>query len=424
MDGATERETRMWNPFANMATLPGAKITITGGDGAIVFDDRGAEYIDAIASLWYCNIGHGRAELADAAAEQMGRLAAYQTFELYTNEPAEALAERVAGLAPFDGARVFFTPGGGSDAVDTAGKLSRAYWAAVGQPTKRAVIGRSNAYHGMNAYGTSLTGIAALTSVFEPLVVPVEHVPWNDAAALAESIDRLGPGNVAAFFCEPVIGAGGVLLPPEGYLAEVERICRDRDVLFVADEVVCGFGRLGEWFGSARLSLRPDMMTVAKGLTSGYAPLGAVVVGERIAEPFWAKGTEHVFRHGYTYSAHPTSCAVALANLDVIEREGLVQRVRDLEPVLERALKPLADHPLVAAVRSGLGLLGAVETKEAARAERPDLVPRLVKEIRERGVLTRGLRGMSLQVSPPFVISEPQIEDIARAFGDALDALS
>jgi putrescine aminotransferase len=253
----------------------------------------------------------------------------------------------------------------------------------------------------------------------------VVQVAWDDAPALAEAIDGLGPDQVAAFFAEPVIGAGGVLAPPEGYLADVRRICRDRDVLFVADEVVTGYGRTGDWFASAgtRWDLEPDMVTTAKGLTSGYMPLGAVIVGERIAEPFFRQGTAEVFRHGYTYSGHPAACAVALANLDVIEREGLIERVRTLEPVVERLMKPLADHPLVAEVRAGVGLLAAVEVREDARTERPDLIPALVKEVRSRRVLTRGLQGRSLQFSPPFVITEAEIERIAEAYAEGLDAV-
>jgi adenosylmethionine-8-amino-7-oxononanoate aminotransferase len=330
----------------------------------------------------------------------------------------------VAALSGLEGAKVFLTSGGGSDAIDTAAKLARAFWTAIGKPEKRAVLSRSLAYHGMNAYGTSLGGIPLLVQSYEPLVGEVERVAWDDAPALAEAIDRIGPERVAAFFCEPVMGAGGVLPPPEGYLAEVQRICRERDVLFVADEVICGFGRLGEWFGSQRLGLTPDLMTCAKGLTSGYAPLGAVIAGARVAEPFWRDGTEHSFRHGYTYSGHPTACAVAMANLDIIEREQLVRRVRELEPVVERVLKPLADHPLVSEVRAGLGLLAAVEIKEAPRAEDPTLVARIVKSSRERGVLTRALRGAALQVSPPFVITEQELERVAQTFAAALDDAS
>jgi putrescine---pyruvate transaminase len=418
------RNDRMWNPFASMGSLSGRQLKIVGGTGATVRDAEGREYLDAIASLWYCNVGHGRAELADAAAEQMRALETYQTFEFYTNPPAEALASRIAELAPMRGARVFFTAGGGSDAVDTAGKLARAYWAAMGRPEKREIVSRANAYHGMNAYGTSLAGIAALKSAYGPLVEPVEQVPWDDAAALGSAIDRMGPERVAAFFAEPIIGAGGVLFPPEGYLPEVARICAERDVLFVADEVVTGYGRVGEWFAAARFGLEPDIVVTAKGLTSGYLPLGAVIVGERVAEPFFRDGAAEIFRHGYTYSGHATACAVAMANLEIIERGGLRERVRAFEPVVARAFKPLADHPAVSEVRFGAGLLAAVEVSEEARAARPDLLPALVAAVRDMGVLTRGLQGRALQFSPPFVVTEADIDRIAAVYAKGLDVVS
>ena len=411
-----------WNGFANMASLAGHAVTIERGEGVTVFDTAGRPYLDAIASLWYSNVGHGRAELAEAATAQMARLAAYQTFEPFANPPAEALARRVADIAPVAGAKVFFTPGGGSDAVDTAGKLARAYWRAAGRPGKQVIVSRSHAYHGMNAYGTTLGGIPANTEPFGELVTRVEHVPWDDAAALEKLIGELGADRVAAFFCEPVVGAGGVYPPPEGYLEQVRDICRRHEVLFVADEVITGFGRLGAWFGSGRFALDPDMITTAKGLTSGYLPLGALIVSGQVAEPFWRPGSTEVFRHGYTYSAHPTACAVGLANLDLIERERLIERVAELEPVLADTLKPLAGHELVSEVRAGTGLLAAVEIAPQARAEDPGLGPRLVTGIRERGVITRLLRGVALQVSPPFVITAAQIQQIAETFAAELDA--
>jgi adenosylmethionine-8-amino-7-oxononanoate aminotransferase len=420
--GNGAHEQALWNPFANMASLAGRPVTIVRGEGCHVYDDEGRAYLDALASLWYCNVGHGRAELAEAAAAQMRQLAAYQVFEHYSNRPAEELARRVADLAPVAGAKVFFTPGGGSDAVDTAAKLARAYWRAVGQPGKQISIARSHAYHGMNAYGTSLGGIPANAEAFVPLVSLIEHVAWDDPAALDKTIEQLGADRVAAFFCEPVIGAGGVYPPPAGYLASVREICRRHDVLFIADEVITGFGRVGAWFASERFALDPDMITAAKGLSSGYAPIGAVIAGARVAEPFWRSGSSQVFRHGYTYSAHPTACAVALANLDLIEREHLVGRVSELEPVLARSLAPLAGHELVAEVRAGTGLLAAVEIAEAARTADPGLGARLVAGIRERGVITRLLRGVALQISPPFVITEQEIGRIAAAFAGALDA--
>jgi len=319
---------------------------------------------------------------------------------------------------------VFLTPGGGSDAVDTAGKLARAYWRAVGEPDRQVIISRTHAYHGMNAYGTSLGGIPLLTEAYTPLVSQVEQVPWDDADALEKSIELIGEGRVAAFFCEPVIGAGGVYPPPDGYLEQVRQICRRRNVLFVADEVITGYGRTGEWFASGRFGLDPDLITSAKGLSSGYLPIGAVIASARVVEPFWRAGSTQVFRHGYTYSGHPAAAAVALANLDLIERERLIDRVRALEPGLTRALAPLAAHPAVSEVRSGTGLLAAVEIAEDVRAADPSVGQRLVLAVRERGVLTRLLRGIALQVSPPFVITEQEIARIAEAVAGALDEVT
>jgi len=408
-------ERSFWNPMANMGAIRERAITMVRGEGSTVWDDEGNAYLDATASLWYCNVGHGRGELADVAREQMRTLETFQTYERYTTPPAEALAERVAGLAPIDGAKVFFTSGGG-DSIDTAAKLARAYWAAVGSPDRRVIVSREFAYHGSNAYGTALGGMAALVEPYGRLVPEVAQVPWNDADALAAAIDGLGAENVAAFVAEPVVGAGGVMAPPAGYFEAVQEVCREREVLLIADEVITGFGRLGRWFGSERLGIAPDLMTCAKGITSGYVPLGAVIVSPRVAEPFWKAGTEHSFRHGYTYSGHTTACAVALANLDVIEREGLVDRVAALEPVLEEALRPLESHPLVSEVRAGLGLLGAVELTDGAK------LAAVVDEARARGVLVRGLRGVALQISPPFVVTEDELSTLSRVLGDALDA--
>jgi putrescine---pyruvate transaminase len=413
-----------WNPFANMGALAGHPVTIVRGEGSTVYDSEGRAYLDALASLWYCNVGYGRTELAEAAAAQMRQIAGYQTFEYYTNPPAEALCQRIAAIAPMPDAKIFLTPGGGSDAVDTAGKLARAYWRAVGEPAKQVIISRSHAYHGMNAYGTSLGGIPMLTEAFSPLVGQVEQVQWDDAEALEKTIELIGDSRVAAFFCEPVIGAGGVYPPPAGYLQAVRDICRRHDVLFVADEVITGYGRTGEWFASGRFGLDPDLITSAKGLSSGYLPIGAVIAGQKVTGPFWRPGSAEVFRHGYTYSGHPASAAVALANLDLIEREGLVQRVAALEPVLAQALAPLASHPMVSEVRAGTGLLGAVEIAEEYRVADPAVGQKLVLAVRANGVITRLLRGIGLQVSPPFVITEAEIGRIAEAFAAALDQVA
>jgi putrescine aminotransferase len=408
-------ERAFWNPMTNMGAFRERGVTIVRGEGSTVWDDAGSALIDISGSLWYANIGYGREELAEAAATQIRQLASYKTYDGFTSPPTEELATRVAGLVPLDGVKVFFTSGGG-ESIDTAAKLARAYWTAVGKPEKHAIISRQYAYHGSNAYGTSLGGMAPLVETYGRLVPEVEQVPWNDAEALAETIDRLGRDRVAAFFAEPIIGAGGVMIPPDGYLDRVQEICREHEVLLVLDEVITGFGRTGEWFATGRFGLSPDLITVAKGITSGYLPLGGVIASARVAEPFWAEGTQHAFRHGYTYSGHATACAVGLANLDVIEREGLVQRVRELEPVLAAALTPLAGHPAVADVRTGVGLLGAVELAE------PSKLQAVIDAAYERGVLVRGIRGVALQVSPPFVITEDEIATTARVFGEALDA--
>jgi putrescine aminotransferase len=416
-------DTAFWHPFANMARVREHALTIVRGEGAVVWDDTGREYVDATGALWFCNVGHGRAELADAAAQQMRVLASYHTFGAFTNPPAEELARRIATLAPVEDAKVFLTPGGGSDSIDTAGKLARAFWHVQGRSEKRTIIARSLAYHGVNAYGTSLGGIPANAAAFGRLVADVEQVAWDDAEALANAIERLGAGSVAAFICEPVVGAGGVLPPPPGYLERVEEICRANEVLLIADEVITGFGRLGEWFGSDRFGLRPDLVTVAKGLTSGYVPLGAVIAAGHVAEPFWRPGTDEILRHGYTYSGHAAGSAVALANLDVIERERLLERVRGLEPALESALRPLEAHDLVGEVRT-IGLLGGVELSGDALADRPELTDEVMEEALRRGVIVRALRGSTFQISPPFVVSEDQLTTIASVLRESLDAVA
>ena len=410
--------TCLWHPFADMAAVKDEEVVIVRGRGARVWDEQGREYVDARGGLWYAAVGHGRDEIADAAAAQMRELAAYDTFDRLANRPALELAERVSGLAPIPGAAVFFGSGG-SEAVDTAAKLARRYWHALGLPDKRVIVHRQHSYHGMNAYGTSLAGIAANREGFGTLIADVASVPYDDAAALRSLLEERA-ADVAAVIGEPVIGAGGILHPPEGYWAEVQELCRAHDVLLIADEVVTGFGRLGRWFGCERLGIEPDLITCAKAITSGYLPLGAVIASARVQEPFWTEPGRAIFRHGFTYSGHPAACAAGLANLDIIERDGLIGRVAEMEPLLARTLAPLADLPLVSEVRAGLGLLAAVEIDPEARAADPGLVERIVAGCRERGVLTRGLAGRALQISPPYVISEDEIAAVADAIAAAV----
>jgi putrescine---pyruvate transaminase len=412
--------TRFWHSFADMAAVERAgELVIDRGEGVHVWDEDGRRYLDATAALWYCNVGYGREEIADAAREQLRRLSAYSTFGELSNRPAIELTERVAGLAPVADARVFLTSGG-SDSIDTAAKIARRYWQLVGKPDRTLFITRERAYHGMHVAGTSLAGIEANAAGYGTLVGDVVRVAWDSAEELREAIAFAGPERVAAFFCEPIIGAGGVFAPPQGYLAEVRRICGEAGVLFVADEVITGFGRVGDWFASTRWDLEPDLITCAKGLTSGYLPMGAVIAAPTVAEPFWS-GDAGMFRHGYTYSGHATVAAAALANLDIIDREALPKRALQLEGELAGALAPLAAHPLVEEVRSGTGVVAAVQIRADALADEPALANRVVAACRSHGVLTRTLATGGLQVSPALVIDEPGLAELRDGIAAALD---
>jgi len=408
--------TRLWHPFAAMGKVDGHELVLTRGDGSRVWDAEGNEYVDATAGLWFCNVGHGRAEIADAVAAQLRLLAAHHVFGDHANQPALELAARLADLAPVEDAAVFFGTGGG-EAVETAAKIVRRYWALQGHPERTVIVSRRFAYHGTNAYGTSLSGIPAVRDGYGTLVSDVAEVAHDDAADLERALDELGD-RAAAFLGEPMIGAGGAIPAPDGYWQAVERICRDRGVLLVADEVISGFGRLGRWFGCERYGFTPDLMTCAKGISSGYVPLGAVVVAGHVREPFW-RDDAAPFVHGGTYAGHPAACVAGLVNLDILERERLVERVATLEPVLSRLLAPLRDLPDVADVRS-VGLAGAVELDAALLAEHPAAGAAVVLAARKRGVLTRLLRGVALQISPPFVVTEDELETVVGAIAASL----
>lgn len=410
--------TRLWHPFSDMTVVAGHELVLERGEGVWVWDKAGQRYLDATAGLWFCNVGHGRAGLADAAASQMRRLAAYSTFGDLANEPALALAEVLADRAPFRDAVVFFTSGG-SEAIETAAKIVRRYWAVVGQPSRQVVVVREGAYHGMAGFGTSFAGIEANAAGYGDLLPGVVKVPRDDATAVGRVFEE-HRGRVAAFLGEPVQGAGGIYPPPEGYWAAVQNHCRTHDVLLIADEVVTGFGRMGRWFGSERYGLEPDLVVGAKGITSGYMPLGYVVCGPRVAEPFW-KGAAGLFRHGYTYSGHAAACAVGLANLRLLENERLVEHARDLEPAFAAALTRLAEHPAVREVRTA-GLLCAVEVVSTL-ADQPGFGDRVIAAARRHGVLSRLLLGRSLQISPPLVIGGAEVETLVGALRATLDDL-
>jgi adenosylmethionine-8-amino-7-oxononanoate aminotransferase len=386
-----------------MAAVRGDEFVLVRGEGVYVWDEDGNRYLDGCASLWYCNVGHGRTEIADAVAAQLRTLETWSIFGDVANPPALELAAKLAAHAPMDDAKVFFTTGGG-DAIDTAAKFARLYWQTIGEPERLQVISRTNSYHGTMGFGTAIGGIEAVRAGWGPLVPGTSQVQHDSAQALRDEIDRIGPEYVAAFFCEPVMGAGGVWPPVPGYIEEVAEICADTGVLLVIDSVITGFGRLGGWFGCERFGVRPDLVTFAKGVTSGYQPLGGVLVAGRVAEPFWSDPGRIMVRHGQTFSGHATVCAAALANLAILERERLIPRGQELERDLFDALAPLRDHPLVGDVRGGTGLMAAVAlTPEVLEAD-PTASTKLYKAVRANGVLTRA-HPVGLAISPPLIVT-------------------
>lgn len=417
----SRNETHLWHPFADMAIVRESELVIERGEGIWVWDADGRRYLDATASLWYANVGHGRTEIGAAIAAQLAQLEAYSIFSDLANEPALAVAARLAEHAPMEGGRVFLGSGG-ADGVETAVKLARLYWDATGSSDRVGIVGRSHGYHGSHAAGTSIGGIEANRLGFGPLMTGASIVPHDSATALRDEIERVGGKNVAAFFVEPVIGAGGVYPPPDGYMEEVAAVCAETGVLLVIDATICGFGRLGTWFAAERWGIEPDMIVFAKGVTSGYLPLGGVIVSDRIAEPFWAK-PGRMFRHGQTYAGHAACCAAAIANLDILEREGLIERGAALEQVLYDELLPLSDHPLVSEVRGGTGLMAAVELDGGLLEPEPGAPFEAYRAIREAGeVLVRPLaRGFA--ISPPLTITEAEIGLIAQGAQAGLDHL-
>jgi putrescine---pyruvate transaminase len=412
-----------WHSYADMKSVAETgELVIARGDGSYVFDEDGRRYLDLSASLWYCLIGHGRREMAEAAADQMLRLEAYSTFSDLSNPPARELAERVAALAPMRDAAVFFTSGG-SDSIDTAIKIVRRYWQAMAETDRALLIARRGAYHGMHLGGTSLAGIPAMRQGDRDPLSDVRHIQWDSLAAIEETIAEVGAGRIAAIFVEPVLGVGGVLAPPDGYLLGVQDICRRTGALLVADEVITGFGRLGAWFGCSRFGIEPDLIVCAKGLTSGYLPLGAVVAGPRVSAPFY-DGTVGPWRHGYTYSGHATACAVALANLEVIEREDLLSSSRRLEGELAQRLTPLVSHDLIAEVRAGCGALASLRFSPDALERSPTLPAQFSGILRQHGALTRALVGGEIQISPPLIWTDAELDWMEQAINGTVKAIS
>ncbi len=428
----------VFHPFSAAHTheQSGAAMMARSAEGCWITDDRGRRYLDMMAGLWCVNVGYGRPEIADAMADQARQLSYFHGFSSMATEPAALLAERVIARAPEGMSKVFFGASG-SDANDTQVKLVWYYNNALGRPAKKKIIARERGYHGVTVMSGGLTGLPALHAGFDlplPMIrhTRAPHNVWERhagedddafssrlAADLEDLILAEGPETVAAFIAEPIQGAGGVIVPPEGYFDKIEAVLDRHDVLLIADEVICGFGRLGTWFGSEKMQMRPDLMSIAKGITSGYAPLSGVVVSDRVWRVISGEGAAQfgAFGHGYTYTAHPVMAAAGLANLELLEQEGLIARAGRLGAHLNDALRAAFDgFPLAAEVR-GLGLVAAVEFAQPAaggwRRFSPEqaVAPRIVAAAREDGVIVRALpNGDAVSFSPPFTITEEEID--------------
>jgi L-2,4-diaminobutyrate transaminase len=428
------------HPFTSLASMrEGGPLVIERAHGVHVYDSRGREFIDAAAGLWCVNIGHGRREIAEAVARQMDRLSYIQTFNGLTHEAGALLAERIIAVAPKGMQRVFFG-NSGSDANDSAVKIVWLFNNLLKRPHKKKIIARLGGYHGVTVMSGSLTGLPSVHQLFDLPLATVRHVsapdvyryPERDAESYARELDQLlvaeGPETVAAFIAEPVMGTGGVLVPPDGYFQAIQQVLTKHDVLLIFDEVICGFGRLGAWFGAGHFDVLPDLITTAKGLTSSYLPMSAVILGEKLWSVINAPSAEiGVFNHGFTTSGHPLCAAVAIANLDIIERENLVARASRLGPVLLDAIRrTCGGHPLVGDVR-GRGLMVGLELV-ASKADKTHFGPqaavasRVSRAALEEGLLVRALGANDVvALSPPFIIDEATIAQIATRLATALD---
>ncbi len=428
------------HPFTDYKALAaeGGGRVITHADGVYLWDAQGRRYLDGMAGLWCVNVGYGRRELVATAAEQMLELPFYNTFFKTTTPPAAELSKVLCDMTPANFNHVFFA-NSGSEANDTILRMVRHYWALEGRPEKQVIISRHNAYHGSTTAALSLGGMEPMHKQggIIPGIVHVRQPYWYGeggdmdpdafglaaARAIEEKIEELGADSVAAFIGEPVQGAGGVIIPPATYWPEVQRICRKHDILLICDEVICGFGRTGNWLGLETFGIEPDMITLAKGMSSGYLPISAAMVGDRVAETLIDKGGE--FFHGFTYSGHPTACAVALKNIEIIRREGLVERVRnETGPYLAEALKRLDDHPLVGETRS-VGLIGAIELvrDKATRThfDPPGKVGTICRDhCFNSGLVMRAVRDIMV-LSPPLIVTPQQIDELVDLARKAFD---
>jgi putrescine aminotransferase len=415
------------------------------GRGAMVTDIQGRDYIDGLAGLWNVNVGHGREELGKAAAAQMGDLAYYSCYTGSSNVPAIQLADKLMEIAPKNMQAVFFTSGG-AESNESAFKTARFYWKATGKPDKVKIISRVNAYHGVTLQAMSATGMAPYWKMFEPRVPGFVHIPTcypyrqegakpgetagqTAARLLEEAIVREGPDTVAAFIAEPIHGGGGVIYPTDDYFPLVRQVCDRHQVLFIADEVITGFCRTGKWFAMEHWNVNPDILSFAKGVSSGYLPLGGIMVSRAIKETMDSVKLEDRWMHAYTYSGHPTCCAVGIKNLEIMERERLWEQAAAMGKRLHDGLHAaFDDHPNLGDIRSGKGLLAAVELVEDKATKKmfdPEkkIGPRLMQEMTKRGLVTRA-RLENVFFSPPLVISEEQLDRMISITRDAVKAVT
>ena len=395
---------KLLHPFAEPAKAEGDFINIVKAEGSTLTDDKGKTYIDGMASLWYCQVGHGRREIIDAVAGQMAELDAYNIFDPFTNPPARAVADLIVERSPFDDGRVFLACSG-SEAVDTALKLARLIQQRRGRAGKQIIVRRTHGYHGTNFGGTTAQGIALNREGWGDLVPHFVEVPNDNIEEVSKLFAEQGD-NIAAVISEPVQGAGGVWPPPDGYLEGLRRLCDQHGALLIADEVICGFGRTGSWFGCQTYGITPDLITFAKGVTSGYQPLSGVIVSDALGEELSEPG--FLLRTGYTYSGHPAACAAGVVNIKLIEDEGLVERSKHIGEKTVEGLNALQADGIIKGSR-GIGAVWAADVGRDATPVKLDLI--------ERGVVVRGL-GESIIWCPPLVVTDDQI----AAFVEALDA--
>ncbi|MGD6964431.1 aspartate aminotransferase family protein [Fictibacillus phosphorivorans] len=398
----------------------GPAFIFTKGEGVYLEDVRGKRVIDGMSSLWNVNVGHGRKELGQAAMEQMNELAFSSCFATFSNEPAIRMAAKIAEITPGDLNATFFTSGG-SEANDTAYKLARHYWILKEKPSKKKIISRKKSYHGVAMGATSATGLKPFRDFTNSLAPDFYHTENLSANSLRETIEAEGPETIAAFIAEPVQGAGGVHIAPDGYFQEIRKICSEYEILFITDEVITGFGRTGRWFGIEHYGVTPDMMCFAKGVTSGYAPLGGVVLSERIHDTFkdLSVGT---LLHGYTYSGHPMACAVGLKNIEIIEKESLVENSKIMGEELLKGFKWIQEEREIVSKVRALGLIGAVELK----SEKGTFAPAVVNEAAKRGLICRSVifEGMDILVfAPPMTINKQEIDSLVEILHDSIFAI-